>query len=65
MLVKKINKNENIRITLRKFVSEVRKSVLKFEILVMGAIRNPDMIKMPNMINKAIVRKIKVFKANF
>ncbi|MBA7554062.1 hypothetical protein ES705_46674 [subsurface metagenome] len=56
ILVKKINKNENIRITLRKFVSEVRKSVLKFEVLVIGEIRNPDMIKIPKIINNIIVK---------
>jgi len=65
ILVKKINKNENIRITLKKFVSEVGKSVLKFEEFVIGAISNPDMIKILKIINKVIVKEIKVLSANF
>ena len=50
---------------LRKLISEERKSVFIFDALVVGAIMNPDMIKIPKIINKVIVKVIKVLKANF
>ena len=65
ILVKNINNNENIKMTLKKLVPEVRKLGSYPDTLVVGAINIPEIIKIPNIINKIIVKKIRDLNAIF
>ena len=64
MPVKKIKRDENMRITSKKFVSEVKNPVSKFDELVIGAIIKPDMMKMPKIINNIIVKLTRALSAS-
>lgn len=63
--VKKMNSDENQKITTKKLVSDVKKSGSKLDGFVIGEIKKPEKIKIAKIISKTIVKDTRVLKAIF